>query len=346
MNGEASADEVQKIHQWVLLLMDKYVSGTASPQEVQLWDAYYFSTIENMAPPNLQQSADDKVLVWEKLMQTIGEKKEADRTQENKKIFAMRWWQRAAVLIGLVGVGLMLYFIWPKQNTTTRIDSPALATNKIYSSDSIKTTILPDGSTITLNRHTAVSYDAETFNQKDRYIYLNNGEAFFDVAKNKEKPFIVNMNGLEVIVVGTSFNIKIYETSKNKSIVVKTGKVMVKHQQKDIATLLPDDMLEYESETGNFKVSKQNSEAAKSWMSGNLVFINAGAAEIKDQLYGFYKTPVSVSSHSIPKGAKFNAVFPKDTPVEKVAATIASVYYSSYKWSGDTLIFYNSTEKK
>ena len=85
---------------------------------------------------------------------------------------------------------------------------------------------LPDGSTITLQPRSSVSYPKEFDGRKEREVYLS-GEAFFNVKKNPERPFFVYANELVTKVLGTSFSVKAYEDSGQLEVVVKTGKVSV-----------------------------------------------------------------------------------------------------------------------
>ena len=82
---------------------------------------------------------------------------------------------------------------------------------------------LPDGSVITLNKRSTVTYPSK-FKGDTRAITLK-GEAFFNVAPDKKKPFIISVNDVQVTVVGTSFNIK--SENGNTEVVVETGIVRV-----------------------------------------------------------------------------------------------------------------------
>ena len=88
----------------------------------------------------------------------------------------------------------------------------------------VKSTIeLADGSKIWLNADSKVQYPA-LFNGSTREVYLN-GEAFFDIAKNPSKPFIIHLSNGTVRVLGTSFNIKAYDNEPVVETSVATGKV-------------------------------------------------------------------------------------------------------------------------
>ncbi|CAG5003255.1 hypothetical protein DYBT9275_03113 [Dyadobacter sp. CECT 9275] len=96
-----------------------------------------------------------------------------------------------------------------------------------------KTITLTDGSRVTLEPKSRLRI-GKTFGGNTREVYLT-GEAFFQVAKNPEKPFLVYTGKVITKVLGTSFRIKAYDTDANVSIGVRTGKVTVFKQ-----TALPD----------------------------------------------------------------------------------------------------------
>lgn len=87
---------------------------------------------------------------------------------------------------------------------------------------------LSDGSKITLEPKSELRYDSD-FGREKREVFLT-GEAFFDVAKDMQKPFLIYTGKLVTKVVGTSFRIKAYEKDKDISVSVRTGKVTVYKQ--------------------------------------------------------------------------------------------------------------------
>jgi transmembrane sensor len=93
---------------------------------------------------------------------------------------------------------------------------------------------LPDGSRVTLNANSRISFASE-FNTATREVTLE-GEAFFDVTRNPQKPFIINAREAKVEVLGTSFNVRAYQAQENLEVVVQTGtvKVSVAEVQKEV----------------------------------------------------------------------------------------------------------------
>lgn len=93
----------------------------------------------------------------------------------------------------------------------------------VATNNTIATKILPDGSQITLNKNSRISY-AENF-KDNRQIRLEKGDVFFDVLPNKTRPFVINADKISVVVVGTSFNIK--HSANLTEIIVESGIVKV-----------------------------------------------------------------------------------------------------------------------
>lgn len=342
LNGGAGENEIQDVHQWVLALLDKYVSGTASLKEKQIMDALFDESVSNIPLADRKRSRADKRDVWINLNEVITDSTERRTGAVSSWISKPRWLIRIAVFTGFIVLGCAVGVYWYKAEKVSNESVITASTqSKTFNSfEAIETRKLPDGTTITLNRNTEVTYDSLTFNQKNRFVRLNKGEAFFEVTKNDRKPFIVSMGDIQVLVIGTSFNLKIYEQAKRKSVTVQTGKVTVLGNNKKIATLLPDHKLEYDSQNSQFKVSDQNSRVTRSWMNGNIVFVDCGAKEIGEQIYMYYKVPVVIENQLVFSKAKFNSIFPSGTSLEKIAGSVASIYSLSYKIVDGKLIFY------
>ncbi len=88
--------------------------------------------------------------------------------------------------------------------------------------EQVKTIDLPDGSVVYLNKNASITYPKK-FNNTGRLVTLK-GEGFFEIKRDVSKPFVVNVNGAEVKVLGTSFNVK-ESNSIGLEVTVKTGKV-------------------------------------------------------------------------------------------------------------------------
>ncbi|GHB65714.1 FecR family protein [Persicitalea jodogahamensis] len=143
-------------------------------------------------------------------------------------------WLAAACILLLLG-----YFLIPPEliqsqevsyNSNRRHSTVALI-EKVNDSGSPVTVALADGSTVVLQPGSRISYAQNFTVPKNREVYLS-GEAFFEVAKNPDKPFLVFANELVTKVLGTSFNVRAYQKDKDVTVEVRTGRVSVAVDEK------------------------------------------------------------------------------------------------------------------
>ncbi|WP_026628817.1 FecR family protein [Dyadobacter alkalitolerans] len=162
-------------------------------------------------------------------------------TQKRSSIYhllAQPLWRVAAIFVFVSAVGLWFY------KTDNRPDAPVLVSSKSSAVDSIivqknatateMTVFLSDNSVATLSPGSTISYPA-TFAHGERKVVLT-GEAFFDVAKNPDRPFLVYTNETVTKVLGTSFRVKALDQESTVMVLVKTGRVSV-YPKTDYETL-------------------------------------------------------------------------------------------------------------
>jgi transmembrane sensor len=133
----------------------------------------------------------------------------------------------AILIVGLFCTGLVYwYFASPSTKT-------------IQTAGNILQLTLPDGSILSLNRYSELSYPTK-FKGNERRVQLK-GEAFFEVSPDKKHPFVITCSGTEIRVLGTSFNVSAYEGSQKVEVIVRTGKVSLAaiHDSSSSVSLLP-----------------------------------------------------------------------------------------------------------
>lgn len=121
------------------------------------------------------------------------------------------WLKIAAIFVLAIGIWTMYSIFKPEAYT------------QLTAQNEVRTTTLPDGSSITLNRKSLLSYASDFKN--DRSVRLDSGEVFFNVAHDKTRPFVIKTDDVSVEVVGTSFNVK--HMRKETEVIVETGIVKV-----------------------------------------------------------------------------------------------------------------------
>lgn len=152
--------------------------------------------------------------------------------------------------------------------------------------------LLADGSRVWLNSGSRLVYP-NTFKGSKREVYLQ-GEAFFEVSHNKQQPFHVYVNDVDVKVLGTSFNVRAYPDEKNLKTTLVTGSVELSAEQnKKRARLIPGRMAIYEN--GNqFNIHTVNTEIQTSWKSGYLYLRNEPLQNLLKTLERYYNVPVAL----------------------------------------------------
>ena len=134
-----------------------------------------------------------------------------------------------------------------------------------------KSFLLADGSSVSLNENASLDFP-ETFSGRERRVQLT-GEAFFQVTKDAEHPFIVETPQTEIKVLGTSFNVREYPGAGPSEVFVKTGKVAVTLKTtKEQHILLPGDKLTLDPATHAAVISKDKFGNSLAWKNGRLIF--------------------------------------------------------------------------
>lgn len=218
-------------------LLVKYLLGEATDaerDEVTEWinageenKKYYehFSLIWNESKKIEATSNVNVDDAWNKFTERRRKSEERREESETKVIeFTPKkynWARAAAVLVLVAGAGWMAYMMG------TNNSGKLMAVN---SGNSVMVDTLPDGSIVTLNKNSSITYNSK-LDGDIRSVKLE-GEAFFNVAPDKEHPFIIDANGTKVTVVGTAFNVKTSE--QLTEVVVESGIVDVAKNQKEI----------------------------------------------------------------------------------------------------------------
>jgi transmembrane sensor len=198
--GEADEDEMAQVNK---RLAEDVVYKKYFEQFKTIWDSS-----KNIAV----QSTTDENAAWQRFKNRVTyQQQNVQPVQKNK----FSWMKVAAAVIVLIGIGVISFLLINKENPVKDI--------AVQSLQQVVNDTLSDASVVTLNKNSTLTYP-EKFKGKTRTVVLK-GEAFFKITPNKEKPFIIAVNDVQVKVVGTSFNIK--EINGNTEIVVETGIVQV-----------------------------------------------------------------------------------------------------------------------
>lgn len=189
---------------------------------------------------------------------------------------------------------------------------------------------LPDGSVVWLNSESRIEYET---NEEDKSRVVNLvGEAFFDVAKDKSRPFIVRTSNCSVTAIGTQFNVKAFPNDKDHKVSLAEGKVSVEGYDgaKSEGVLLnPGEALSVGLDGSKEKTSF-NPKEAMGWKVGILYFEDASFEEVTDKLQRWYGKKITVENSSKVGEWKFSSEF-QDETLENVLRTIS--YAKKFKYT-------------
>ncbi len=190
---------------------------------------------------------------------------------------------------------------------------------------------LSDGTNVFLNSGTTIKYPTKFIKGKNRQIYLT-GEAYFDVAHDKDHPFIVNAQGLNVQVLGTKFNIAAYANDVETNVVLVEGKVSL-YDEKDkektqSITILPNTKGIFNKTLRTLQTQKVNPELYTAWVKKELVFRNTSFDDILKKIERHYNVTV-VNQNKALNSEVFNARFKKQ-PIDSVLSYLSDSYNIKY----------------
>ena len=146
---------------------------------------------------------------------------------------------RPVLIVGLLAVFFAgtYYATRPHATSTATVRPAEKKPSEVYTQYGTRTKLLlPDGSSVWLNSGSRLTYDS-SYGNSLREVTLT-GEAFFDVAKNKQKPFIIHTGNINIRVLGTSFNVKSYPGDKTIETSLIQGKIEVTFKDHSLSTVI------------------------------------------------------------------------------------------------------------
>ena len=204
--GEASSGEEEAVNEWM--------NANATNKE-------YYNQLKKVWDNSKKLAVDSTLDVdkaWERFQKRVADQNETPKALSRSRF---SWMRIAASIILIAGLGIAAYFMINNNESKEMV---------AQAGQNVLVDTLPDGSVITLNKRSTITYPSK-FKGDTRAITLK-GEAFFNVAPDKKKPFIISVNDVQITVVGTSFNIK--SENGNTEVVVETGIVRVTRSGKTV----------------------------------------------------------------------------------------------------------------
>ena len=191
---------------------------------------------------------------------------------------------------------------------------------------------LSDGTLVHLNSGTTLKYPVKFIAGENRQVFLD-GEAFFDVAKDKKHPFIVNAENLNVRVLGTHFNVSNYPEDTVTDVVLVEGSVGMYNINEEFdadknTVLKPGYKGSFNKENNMIFTKPVITDIYTSWINGGLTFRNMTFRNIITKLERRYNVTI-VNKNEKLANEKFNASF-NDESIEKVMSYFNDIHGINY----------------
>ena len=330
----------------ILSLIGKYLAGTATSLEKKRILNWYrsYNKGEIEIPFNDKKEKDEiRYRLFQKLQAHIIETRTGEIEPLIKRTYGksrMIRWAAAAAVIMLIFVG---YWLFKPFGNSKNANIEISENNTVITKPGSKThVILPDGSKVWVNAGSKIVYD-KYFNKSNREIFLI-GEAFFDVVKDKTRPFIVHTNDIDLKVLGTAFNVRAYENEKETVTALVHGsiEVTVKNNPGKKILLKPTERLVVKNHmNGAIQTKKEeekviadepaiaigkmhyygkdSSDFETSWVKNRLAFRKERLDEIALRIELWFNVSVIITDASL-KDSKYNGVFEDETLEEVMEA--------------------------
>jgi transmembrane sensor len=266
---------------------------------------------------------------WKRIHRAING--ESLRIEPVRRTSIGRFWRIAASVALLVGLGYVTLKYSGKGN-------PAVEQAVMQTQAGITEVELPDGSRVWLNAHSMLTYPS-SFSRKERSVSLE-GEAYFEVNRERRRTFTVGIGDSRVTVLGTSFNILSPGREKEQVVTVATGKVSF-HPQGDPSggVLLAAGERGVCSPYGrSYRKSMNEDRNFLAWKTGVLTFRGTALEEVCRVLSAHYGQEISLSD-SVDTNRQLTVTWDNKEP-EEVLEILTMTLDLSYRTEGETIIIY------
>ncbi len=191
--------------------------------------------------------------------------------------------------------------------------------------------VFSDGSKAYLNSGSIIKYPVKFIENKKREVFLE-GEAFFDVAENKNDLFVVNSNGINVEVHGTKFNVRNYSEDFNSDIVLVEGSVGIKNSGILEETILkPGFKGSVNKENFIVETTKVNTKIYTSWIDGEVIFRNETFSQILKKLERLYNVTIIDNRQELSNEFFNAAIDVENEDIGKVLNYFNKIYKIEYQ---------------
>lgn len=302
---------------------------TSSQQEFDRWSAdpenrRFFARISGIWNDIQRRAAayePDRERLWQQLRQRI----EAGNAAPQPRVRKRRWMPLLRTA-GLIAASVVLTLLVAREWSAA--SAPEEHRQELHAFGGKSRATLADGSTVWLQNGSSLLFDTR-FDRKERRVALH-GEGFFEVARDAERPFIVDVKGLHIRVHGTKFNVR---TLGDEAVTVSLveGSVALDAGNGMQQWLRPGEIARYTPSTHDLQIMSGNVELESCWAAGKLVFTQQPLGEICRYLSRWYDIRIDIAPALVHNYAYTFTI--TDEPLEEILRIMSRINPIAYSFS-------------
>lgn len=311
LTGECSQEELRGVNAW-LEESDENVRELFKTEEI-----YHLS--------KLNKEADEIEVV--KAENALFKRLEAEDARRRKVRRMNNWIRYAAMFIGVLLIAGLGRYAYREYNEV--VDLVAVTAH-----DEIKELSLPDGTKVWLNKHTTLKYPRK-FPDKGRDVYME-GEAYFEVVRDLQRPFIVKSDVMQVRVLGTTFNLKSDRVNHSAVATLVKGEIEVKgNNDEGMIVLSPGQKAELNGVTRRLVV-RQVDTGIEKWHTNEFDFNKADIFTVARTLENSYNVKI-ILSPAMDSSKTYSGPLKKKETLEEMLKQVQNSIPIEYKIVGNSV---------
>lgn len=250
-----------------------------------------------------------------------------NKDKQSPKKINLHFLRYAAIFLIILATGSTLYYLLKDYNSANLVYEKNTTISVPYGQ--MANVELPDGTRVMLNSGTTLTYKG-SFSDGQRFVSLK-GEAFFDVSKDIEHPFIVNTQFLDFKVYGTSFNIEAYPEEQMVNATLVTGSLGIFDQKNiELYKLTPNQKASFNTLNSKIAVKKVDTELYTAWTEGIVTFRNEKLKDIARKIERWYNVKIIISNPNLGEEGYFGTIM-KNKPVDQILEVLKLTCSLKYK---------------
>ena len=303
-SGEACEAEIQEIFQWI----------NAAPENRKAFIKYKKIWVLTA------RSGKNPDKAWIQFREKL-------KGTGSRRQFIPGYLRIAASILLILSLGMLMEYFREQHEQVnvlyqaeTKIEVPLGQMSKVR---------LPDGSTVYLNSGTTLLYSGN-FNTGKRVVTLE-GEAFFDVAKDRAHPFFIQTQALNFKVYGTSFNIQAYPEDREINATLVEGSLgILKKNGIELTRLIPGENANFRQSDRKLVIHKTNLDIYTSWKDGLVVFRNEKLKDIARKIERWYNVEIVIKKAQLGEETYMGTIM-KNKPIDQILEVLSLTSSLKYR---------------